>query len=61
MTIDTTSFRLRIKHLAGVIAVRQALDFLTGRAIVTCIVGWIICMLIMFLVTTLILGAEALF
>jgi hypothetical protein len=43
--------------IAGVIAVRQALDFSTGRAIVTCIVGWIIYMLIVFLVTTIFLGA----
>ena len=47
--------------IAGVIAVRQALDFSTGRAIATCIVGWIIYMLIVFLATTLILGAGVLF
>lgn len=47
--------------IAGVIAVRQALDFSTGRAIVTCIVGWIIYMLIVFLVTASLLGAGAFF
>jgi hypothetical protein len=47
--------------VAGVIAVRQALDFSTGRAIATCIVGWIIYMLIVFLVTGLLLGAGVLF
>ena len=47
--------------IAGVIAVRQALDFSTGHAIATCIVGWIIYMLIVFLATTLILGAGVLF
>ena len=47
--------------IAGVIAVRQALDFSTGRAIVTCMVGWIIYMLILFLVTTFLLGAGAFF
>ena len=47
--------------IAGVIAVRQALDFSTGRAIATCIVGWIIYMLIVFLVTGFVLGAGALF
>jgi len=46
--------------IAGVIAVRQALDFSTGRAIATCIVGWIIYMLIVFLASTLLLGAGAL-
>ncbi len=34
--------------IAGVIAVRQALDFSTGRAIATCVVGWIAYMLIVF-------------
>ncbi len=32
--------------IAMVIAVRQALDFTTGRAILTCIVGWIIMVII---------------
>jgi hypothetical protein len=32
--------------VAMVIAVRQALDFTTGRAILTCIVGWILMVLI---------------
>jgi hypothetical protein len=47
--------------VAGVIAVRQALDFSTGRAIATCIVGWIVYMLIIFLTTTFLLGTGALF
>ena len=47
--------------VAGVIAVRQALDFSTGRAIATCVVGWILYMLIVFLVTGLVLGGRALF
>lgn len=47
--------------IAGIIAVRQALDFSTGRAIATCIVGWIIYMLIVFLATAFLLGAGALF
>lgn len=38
--------------IAGVIAVRQALDFSTLRAIGTCIVGWII-----YMVLSLILGS----
>lgn len=44
--------------IAGVIAVRQALDFSTGRAIATCIVGWIIYMLIVFLISGLTLGTT---
>jgi len=47
--------------VAGVIAVRQALDFSTWRAIATCVVGWIAYMLIVFLVTGLVLGGKALF
>ncbi len=47
--------------IAGVIAVRQALDFSTWRAIGTCVVGWIIYILIVFLVTGLVLGGSALF
>jgi len=33
--------------IAMVIAVRQALDFTTGRAILTCIVGWIVMVVIL--------------
>lgn len=44
--------------IAGVIAVRQALDFSTGRAIITCIVGWIVYMLIIFLIGSLVMGST---
>jgi hypothetical protein len=44
--------------IAGVIAVRQALDFSTGRAIITCIVGWIVYMLIIFLISFFVLGTT---
>lgn len=37
---------------AGVVAVRRALDFTTGRAIVTCLVSWFACILIVFLAVT---------
>jgi len=47
--------------VAGVIAVRQALDFSTWRAIGTCIVGWIIYTLIVFLIFGFVLGARVLF
>ena len=46
---------------AGVIAVRQALDFSTARAIGTCVVGWLIYVLIRFLLSGLVGGAELLF
>lgn len=46
--------------IASVIAVRQALDFSTGRAIGTCIVGWLIYM-VLFLLVYFLLGAAALF
>lgn len=47
--------------IAGVIAVRQALDFSTWRAIGTCIVGWLLYVLILFLVPGFIIGREILF
>ena len=47
--------------VAGVIAVRQALDFSTWRAIGTCIVGWLIYALIVFLVSGFVIGANVLF
>jgi hypothetical protein len=46
--------------IAGVLAVRQALDFSTWRAIGTCVVGWIIYTLLWSLVMWLVLGGEAL-
>ncbi|MDM8001102.1 MAG: YIP1 family protein [Dehalococcoidia bacterium] len=42
--------------IAGVIAVRQALDFSTWRAIGTCVVGWIIYMVLVFIVALLVPG-----
>ncbi len=47
--------------VAGIIAVRQALDFTTLRAIGTCIIGWVLYMLLVFLVIGLVIGAGALF
>lgn len=47
--------------VAGVIAVRQALDFSTWRAIGTCIVGWLIYLLVSMLITSLVLGSSAFF
>ena len=47
--------------VAGVIAVRQALDFSTGRAIGTCIVGWLIYVLLAFLLSALVFGVSVLF
>ncbi len=47
--------------IAGVIAVRQALDFSTWRAIGTVIVGWLIYILILFLIPGFVIGREILF
>jgi hypothetical protein len=47
--------------VAGVIAVRQALDFTTWRAIGTCVVGWLIYTLIVFLVFGFAIGSNVLF
>ncbi len=47
--------------VAGVVAVRQALDFDTGKAILTCIIGWIIALILSMVVSaTLGLGAAGL-
>lgn len=42
--------------VAGVIAVRQALDFDTGKAILTVIIGWVAVITLTFLVTILAAG-----
>jgi hypothetical protein len=47
--------------VAGVIAVRQALDFSTWRAIGTCLIGWLIYILIVFLIPGLVIGSNVLF
>ncbi len=52
---------IRVVLVAVAIVVREALDFSTGRAIATCIVGWIIYMVIIFLITFLLLGVGAIF
>jgi hypothetical protein len=47
--------------VASVIAVRQALDFSTWRAIGTCIVGWLVFTIIVFLVSGFVVGVSVLF
>ncbi len=47
--------------VAGVVAVRQALDVSTGRALAVCIVGWLVYFIIMILFSILLLGAKGLF
>jgi hypothetical protein len=47
--------------VAGVVAVRQALDFSTWRAIGTCVVGWIIYVLVLFVIPGLWLGWQVFF
>jgi hypothetical protein len=44
--------------VAGVVAVRQALDFDTGKAILTVIIGWVIVFIIT-IVVSVVLGAGA--
>ncbi|MCS7038910.1 MAG: Yip1 family protein [Anaerolineae bacterium] len=45
--------------VAGVIAVREALDFDTGKALLTVLIGWLVVFIISFLIGTL-LGAAGL-
>jgi len=47
--------------IAGIIAVRQALDFSTGKAIVTAIVGWIVLIIIYAILGAIGLGVSTLF
>jgi len=47
--------------VAGVVADRQALDFSTWRAIGTCVVGWIIYVLVLFVIPGLWLGWQVFF
>ena len=44
--------------IAVVISVRQALDFSTWRALGTCIIGWLVYVVIMILVSLLLLGLK---
>ena len=46
--------------VAGVVAVRQALDFTTGKAIMTTIIGWLALMVLTCLVATVFGGAALL-
>ncbi len=45
--------------IAGIIAIRQALDFSTWRAIGTAAVGWIVYVLLIFLISGLFIGTGA--
>ena len=47
--------------IAGVIGVRQALDISTGRALVVCIVGWLVYLVIILLISLLMVGVGGLF
>lgn len=46
--------------ITGVVAVRQALDYTsTGRAVVVCLIGWVVMMAVMFVLTPLFLVGGA--
>jgi hypothetical protein len=47
--------------IAGVIAVKQALDFSIWRALGTCIVGWIIYLIIVYVISAFVVGGRLLF
>jgi hypothetical protein len=44
--------------VAGVVALREAMDFDTGKAILTAIIAWII-MVVLFAIVSMILGIGA--
>jgi hypothetical protein len=43
--------------VAGVIAIRQALDFDTGKAIATAVIGWLIMMAVVVTIGMMVFGA----
>ncbi|HEU5318035.1 MAG TPA: Yip1 family protein [Chloroflexota bacterium] len=45
--------------VAGVVAVRQALDFDTGKAVITTVIGWLALLIIPFILAAIGLGAAA--
>ncbi len=45
--------------VAGVIAIREALDFDTGKAIITVIIGWVIILIITIVISFVVLGGAA--
>ena len=47
--------------VAGIIAIRQALDFSTWRAIGTAIVGWVINFALLLVVSLVVYGVDLLF
>jgi len=47
--------------VAGVIAVRQALDFDTGKAVITCIIGWIVMLILSFILSVIGIGGAMAF
>jgi len=47
--------------VAGVIAVRQALDFDTGKAVITCIIGWIVMLILSLILSAIGIGGAMAF
>lgn len=45
--------------VAGIIAVRQALDFDTGKAVITCIIGWIVVVILAVILSAIGIGGAA--
>jgi hypothetical protein len=45
--------------IAGIVAIRQALDFSTWRAIGTAFVGWLVYVLLIFLISSLFIDTGA--
>jgi hypothetical protein len=46
---------------AGVIAVRQALDFDTGKAVITCIIGWVVVLILSLILSAIGIGGALVF
>jgi len=47
--------------VAGVVAIRQALDFDTGKAVITCIIGWVVMLILYAILSVIGIGGAIVF
>ena len=49
---------LAVQLVTGIVAIRQALDFDTGKAVATAVIAWIVVMIVTFVIFTVIFGTA---
>jgi len=47
--------------VAGVVAIRQALDFDTGKAVITCVIGWVVMLILYAILSVIGIGGAIVF